>query len=180
MKRKTIHRILKEESGTALVIALIMIVVLTLIGLSSTSTSIFETILSGLKRESTNAYYAADAGAQVVFNDPTNTNFNKANYVAVATTVGLPSDLVKQPIDQKLDKTSPTPLVLTIPGGGLDQPKPDVTIFHLRRDGGEGLGYTWDAYVVASTGKDQVSADVKKSEVTLRQKWMLRSVSQSE
>jgi Tfp pilus assembly protein PilX len=57
---------LKDRSGVALVIALIMIVVLTLIGLSSTFTSVFETKLSGTKRESTNAYYATDAAAQAV------------------------------------------------------------------------------------------------------------------
>lgn len=68
MGRESISK-LKEQSGTALVIALIMMVVLTLIGLASTFTSIIEARLSGIKRESTAAYYAADAAAQVVFNN---------------------------------------------------------------------------------------------------------------
>lgn len=50
----------------ALVVALIMMIVLTLIGLASTFTSTFEIMLSGEKRRSTDAFYAADSGANVV------------------------------------------------------------------------------------------------------------------
>lgn len=57
--------ILKDQSGVALVIALVMIVVLTLIGLASTYTSTFEMKLSGNKRGTTDAFYAADGGVQV-------------------------------------------------------------------------------------------------------------------
>jgi hypothetical protein len=175
MKRKKIYENLREESGTALIIALIMIVVLTLIGLSSTFTSIFETKLSGLKRESTNAYYVADAGAQVVFNN-TNNFTNDANYVAIPDTTSLPQDLRGQPIDRK--RSTPT---LTFPGGGLNNPSPEVSLYHLRRQGGEGQQYQTDAYIVGATGRDQVAvAGTKKSEVTIRQKWILRTVSQSE
>ena len=60
------HFILKDQSGVALVIALIMIVVLTLIGLASTYTSTFEMKLSGNKRGTTDAFYPADSGIQVV------------------------------------------------------------------------------------------------------------------
>ena len=52
---------LKDQSGVALVLALIMIVILTLIGLASTYTSTFEMKLSGNKRGTTDAFYAADA-----------------------------------------------------------------------------------------------------------------------
>lgn len=44
-----------------LVIALILMTVLTLIGLASTMTSTFEIMLSGEKRRSTDAFYAADS-----------------------------------------------------------------------------------------------------------------------
>ncbi len=57
---------LKNESGMALVIALVMMTVLTLIGLASTFTSTFEIMLSGEKRRSTDAFYAADSGANVI------------------------------------------------------------------------------------------------------------------
>jgi hypothetical protein len=90
------NTLLKNESGMALVVALIMMVVLTLIGLASTFTSTFEIMLSGEKRRSTDAFYAADSGGNVLilryqnfvpgrtnydpFTDPANSN--PANVVA--------------------------------------------------------------------------------------------------
>ena len=56
----------KSESGAALVIALIMMIVLTLIGLASTFTSTFEIILSGEKKRSTDAFYGADSSANIL------------------------------------------------------------------------------------------------------------------
>ena len=89
MKKKYVE-FLKNESGMALVIALVMMTVLTLIGLASTFTSTFEIMLSGEKRRSTDAFYAADSGANVLllrylnfvpdrynynpFTDPANSN----------------------------------------------------------------------------------------------------------
>jgi hypothetical protein len=64
MNKKYVEFI-KNESGVALVIALVMMTVLTLIGLASTFTSTFEMMLSGEKRRSTDAFYAADSGANV-------------------------------------------------------------------------------------------------------------------
>lgn len=74
----------------ALVIALVMMVVLTLIGLSATFTSNFEIMLSGEKKRSTDAFFNADSGANVLvtrfqnfipgrrnynpFTDPSNAN----------------------------------------------------------------------------------------------------------
>ena len=57
--------ILKNQKGVALVIALIMLIVLTLIGLSSIGTSIFETKISGHDRFASNAFYAAEGGLEV-------------------------------------------------------------------------------------------------------------------
>jgi hypothetical protein len=51
----------KEESGAALVIALIMIIALTLIGLAATFNSTYEIRLSGNKRASTDAFYLDDS-----------------------------------------------------------------------------------------------------------------------
>ncbi len=57
---------LNDQKGVALVIALLMMVVLTLIGLASVFSSSFEIKLSGNKRGSTDAFYSADSGIQVV------------------------------------------------------------------------------------------------------------------
>ncbi len=89
MNKKYVE-ITKNESGVALVIALIMMTVLTLIGLASTFTSTFEIMLSGEKRRSTDAFYSADSGINVImlrylnfvpdrynynpFTDPANSN----------------------------------------------------------------------------------------------------------
>jgi hypothetical protein len=86
---------LKNESGVALVIALIVMVVLTLIGLAATFTSTFEILLSGEKRRATDAFYAADSGVNVImlrynnfvpgvldynpFSNPLNPNITKVN-----------------------------------------------------------------------------------------------------
>lgn len=67
--------ILREEKGVALVIALLMLLVLTLIGISSIGTTNFETSISGNERVRTDAFYAAEAGIQVAINQvPDNTN----------------------------------------------------------------------------------------------------------
>jgi len=69
------RNILKEEKGVALIIALLMLLVLTLIGISSISTTTFETSISGNERSRTGAFYAAEAGIQVAINRiPDNTN----------------------------------------------------------------------------------------------------------
>ena len=60
--------ILKEKKGVALVIALLMMLVLTLIGISSIGTTNFETSISGNERVRTDAFYAAEAGIQVGLN----------------------------------------------------------------------------------------------------------------
>ena len=63
-----------EERGAALVVALIMMVVLTLIGLASIFSSTFEIKISGNKRGSTDAFYASDCGAQGVVSSVGNFN----------------------------------------------------------------------------------------------------------
>jgi hypothetical protein len=163
---------LKEQSGTALVIALIMMVVLTLIGLASTYTSIFEAKLSGIKRESTAAYYAADAAAQAVFNNAGNFQPQPTDVPITNPQGQLPPDILGEPVD----RMQPAPIIQLPSGVGFSDP-PQVAIYHLRREGGEGLQYAWDGYIVGAVGKDQSTpAGTRKSECTVRQKWVLRNV----
>jgi hypothetical protein len=56
---------LSNEKGVALVIALIMLLILTFIGISAISTTTFETNLSGNERVGTGAFYASEAIFQV-------------------------------------------------------------------------------------------------------------------
>jgi Tfp pilus assembly protein PilX len=60
--------ILINEKGVALIIVLLMLLILTLIGISAISTTTFETNISGNERVGTNAFYAADAGVQMGLN----------------------------------------------------------------------------------------------------------------
>ena len=73
------NTIVKKESGAALVVALIMLVVITLIALASSYTSIFEIKISGNKRGGTNAFYGADACINCI--QPYTSNFDLVNYV---------------------------------------------------------------------------------------------------
>jgi Tfp pilus assembly protein PilX len=66
------NSILRTQSGSALVVALIMMIVITVIGLASSYTSIFEIIASGNKRGSTTAFYGADAQAVAITAGPGN------------------------------------------------------------------------------------------------------------
>lgn len=59
---------LKTEKGVALIIALLMLLVLTLIGISAISTTIFETNISGNERIGADAFYASEAGIQIGIN----------------------------------------------------------------------------------------------------------------
>ncbi len=63
--RRRFEFLTDNQSGMALVIALILMVVLTLIGLASTLSSTYEIRLSGNKRGATDAFYSADSGVQV-------------------------------------------------------------------------------------------------------------------
>jgi hypothetical protein len=56
---------LRNEKGVALVIALIMLIVLTFIGIASISSSVFEARISGNERWGSNAFYAASGGVDV-------------------------------------------------------------------------------------------------------------------
>jgi len=55
---------LKNEKGVALVVALVILLVLTLIGFSSINTTTFEANISGNERVGIDAFYASEAGGQ--------------------------------------------------------------------------------------------------------------------
>jgi len=61
-------RMIKDNKGMALVIALLMLLVLTLIGINAITTTTFETSIAGNERVATDAFYAAEAGIQVALN----------------------------------------------------------------------------------------------------------------
>jgi hypothetical protein len=60
--------IFEEKRGVVIIIALLMLLVLTLIGISSISTTTFEVNISGNERVRTDAFYTAEAGIQVGIN----------------------------------------------------------------------------------------------------------------
>ncbi len=57
--------VLRGEKGVVLVAAMIMLIVLTLIGIMSVSTSVFEAQISGNERVGSSAFYSATGGVEV-------------------------------------------------------------------------------------------------------------------
>lgn len=167
-----INSYLKDQSGVALVVALIMMIVLTLIGLAATFTSMFEIILSGHKRGSTNAFYAADGGVQATLANPANfpVDITLSSYTLIPNSSGLPADLQNEPIDRQLSAP-----VLSLPSGMNFIDPPQVTIYHLSiTTGGEGGAYISDSYIIDSVGRDQIGIGTSRSTVNLREKWVMR------
>jgi hypothetical protein len=143
--------IFKDQSGVALVIALTMIVVLTLIGLASTYTSTFEIKLSGNKRGTTDAFFAADSGVQIVV-----TNIKNFD---------LPGKYIGDKYDPFSDSSNPNPT------------KAKVTITHDTTQTGSPRGiqmsatnFGFEHYLVDSTGSDQMEFNPIKSTCTIQQK----------
>jgi hypothetical protein len=127
------NTVLRKQSGTALVVALIMMVVITLIALASSYTSIFEIGISGNKRGKTNAFFVADGCINEVASSPA--TFDLAHFV---------------------------PLVLNTTSV-YDNPNPScgsgsVTAFLNQsggpRGGGWGTGTTYSYYAINCTGND--------------------------
>jgi hypothetical protein len=79
--------IFKNQSGTALVVALMMMVVITLIALASSYTSIFEIRISGNKRALTNAFYGADACINAI--QPYTSNFDLSKYTLLPNSTSV-------------------------------------------------------------------------------------------
>jgi len=145
--------ILKNESGVALVIALIMIIVLTVVVLAASLTSIFDIKLAGNKRGATDAFFGADSGVQIVMANVENFDLpgkydgaGKYNYSANAA--------------------NPNPT------------KADIIIYHNSMQTGppRGLGfsaagnYEFMHFLIESTGWDQVELSPQKSTCVVQQK----------
>ncbi len=151
MMTKTVD-IFKNQSGAALVIVLIMLIAITLISLASSFTSIFEIKLAGNKRGSTNAFFAADSGIQVVVADIANFD--------------LPGKYVSNKYPYSKDASNPNPT------------KADITVEYDTTQSGppKGLGfsatgnYEFMHYNIESTGQDQIDLNLLKSTCTLQQK----------
>jgi hypothetical protein len=161
--------ILGNQSGVALVVALLMIVILSLIGIASSSNSTFEIKLSGNKRGSTDAFYTADGGTKSVL--PILANFNtSAGYVAVSQG-SLPTELQSESID--LGMVAPT---LDVPGGVPITTAPQVTIYHTtvsrvpRGLGMSAIAFQYNYYIIDSIGQDQMDLSLIRSNCEIREK----------
>lgn len=150
--RKNAHGTFRNEGGSAFVIALIMLVVLTLIGLASTYTSIFEMKLSGNKRGSTDAFYSADSGVQVVVARIENFYLSPTKYV---------SDKYNPFTDN--NNPNPTNATVTITHDGVEAGCP-------RGLGVSATSFDFSHYLVESTGQDQIELGVLKSSCSVAQK----------
>lgn len=161
--------VLGNQSGVALVVALLMIVILSLIGIASSSNSTFEIRLSGNKRGSTDAFYTADGGSKSVL--PIMANFNTSTGYVAVTQSALPTELQSESID--LGRTAPT---LDVPGGVNFTVPPQVTIYHTtvtrvpRGLGMSAIAFLYNYYIIDSTGQDQMDLSLIRSNCEIREK----------
>ena len=146
-----VQKCFNNQSGAALVIALIMMIVLTLIGLASSYTSIFEIKLSGNKRGTTDAFYAADSGVQIVMANID--NFDLSAYVSQN----------KNLYSQDTDNPNPT--------------HAEIIIYHdtMNQGGPRGFGMgtqqvDFAHFLVESKGHDQFESSLIKSNCQIDQK----------
>jgi hypothetical protein len=144
--------IFKNQSGVALVIAMIMIIVMTVIVLAASLTSIFEIKLAGNKRGSTDAFFAADSGVEVV----------KANI----ENFDLPGKYVGGKYDPFTDPSNPNPT----------KAKAVVTYISAQSGAPRGSGYSatgnyeFTHYIIESTGQDQTELSTVKSTCKILEK----------
>jgi Tfp pilus assembly protein PilX len=150
MKKKSL---LRNQSGAALVVALLMIIILTLIGLASTITSTFEIRLSGAKRGTTDAFYAADSGVQVVLADITNFNL-PGQYV---------NNQYKPLADPKKTLPNPTHADVTVHYDPTQIGSP-------RGLGMSAINFEFTHYTIASTAGDQKDAGTNPATCTVEEK----------
>jgi Tfp pilus assembly protein PilX len=143
-----------DQSGAVLVVALIMMVVLTLIGIAGSFTSIFEIMISGHKRGSTDAFYSADSGIQIVVAnvdnfDPTDTTKYVANKYNPFTDPNNPN---------------PTNATMTITYDTVQQGSPRGLGFSATGN------YEFKHFLMESTGQDQIDTGTNRSTTTIQQK----------
>ena len=150
MSKKMVYP-LKDQSGVALVLALVMIVILTLIGLASTYTSTFEMKLSGNKRGTTDAFYAADSGVQVV-------TANVDNF-------SLPRKYVDNKYNPFTDPKNPNPTKakVVIQYDTTQEGSP-------RGSGFSAISFEFKHFVIDSKGEDQLDLSLVKSSCEIEEK----------
>ena len=156
MKKENV--IFKNQTGAALVIALIMIIVMTLIVLAASFTSIFEIKLAGNKRGSTDAFFAADSGVQIV--------------VANIENFNLPGKYV----DNKYNPFTVTDT--NSPDYNPNPTKARVVMNYDTTQSGSPRGFGFSAtgnyefvhYLIESTGQDQTELSPIKSTCTIQEK----------
>jgi hypothetical protein len=158
--------ILGNQSGVALVVALLMIVILSLMGIASSSNSTFEIKLSGNKRGTTDAFYAADGGSKSVL--PNIANFNTSS--GYITNLGtLPTELQSESIDMRMIAPA-----LDLPVPFTTQPQ--VTIYHTtatkvpRGLGMSAIAFLYNYYIVDAIGQDQMDLSLIRSNCEIREK----------
>jgi type IV pilus assembly protein PilX len=151
--KHSLNLLTKDESGVALVIALVLMVVLTLIGLASTLSSTYEVKLSGNKRGSTDAFYAADSGVQVT--------------VANIKNFDLPGQYVDEKYDPFHDNNNPNP----------NPTNAAVSIQHYSNQAGAPRGFgmsatqvNYEHYMIESSGEDQIELNPIRSKCTIEEK----------
>lgn len=72
-------KILRNQQGAALITAMVILVLLTIIGIAATNTSMLETMISGTERSRSEAFNVAEAGVEhlrIQFNEGIVDNFN--------------------------------------------------------------------------------------------------------
>ena len=143
----------RDESGVALVVALILMIVLTLIGLASTFSSTYEIKLSGNKRGSTDAFYAADSGVQV-------TTANIKNF-------DLPGQYVDDKYNPFTDNNNPNP----------NPTLASVIVQHYGNQTGAPRGFgmsatqvNYEHYMIESSGEDQIELNPVRSKCVIEEK----------
>lgn len=149
------NTIVKKESGAALVVALIMLVVITLIALASSYTSIFEIKISGNKRGATNAFYAAEGCVNCI--QPYTANFDLFNLDGSARYSPLVLNTTSQ--------------YNPFAGGNVVSPNPtnaSGNVTHYDNQSGPPRGGGWSAvnvaysyYQIICTGSDTVGSGAK-------------------
>lgn len=173
----------KDQSGTALVVALVMIVVLTFIGLTSIFTATFETSLSGNKRLSTDSFYNAETRTTLAAraappiddqsrDDPGGSPFTVEKFTSDSglSDAERNSGLKDQRINRKTTIPTSKLALLPLPSGQTLNDKSIVTIYHTpAAPGSSKTTMQSDAYIIDTLGTDQIVSG-NKSKIQIRMK----------
>jgi hypothetical protein len=147
-----------------------MIVILSLIGIASSSNSTFEIRLSGNKRGATDAFYSADAGLKSVMGDIANFNCTED-----PTVPPLPTEINTEVILGK--RTAASGINFILPVGFVFSAQPTVIVYRTNQTtvprgiGTSAIKFEYNNYIVDSTGVDQVvGISVNGSNCEIREK----------